>query len=355
MQGFDHRQYVPVLWTKRGERGALTDLSPQARSACRPLLVVPPIEVNVDTGIPKKSIDAHVKSLPKDLVDSWGVGEAFLDASYVGDGPLANGQHPLDWLSQQAASLGLILTAAVSPSSSAAYMNAAMLAAGRSGDVCLRLPFGAWPSAASVSALLATLGMKAADAHLVLDMRDQVHQGMDLAVQAELASLPYLAAWRSVAVVGAGMPETFPPGQGLKSIPRREWAIHQSLVAASLPRVPTFGDYAVASVSPGPLVDPRFLNISARLRYTVASEWLVAQGALYKGNKGRGIGGRAVPPVAKLLVGSAQFSGASHCGTEAWLTAAATGRGAMGNPEAWRKWGTLHHLEFATTQTAAIP
>jgi hypothetical protein len=358
VQGFDHRRYVPVLWTKQGERDALARLSTEAHSATRPLFVVPPVETDLDTGRPKKTVAQHLALLPKALTTSWGADDAFLDLAFIDDAPLPNGQHPLDWFSEQADMLGLSLTPVISDSSSAAYVAAANVAASRSGDVCLRLPIGTWPSAlgqVELDRLLEEVGQDAQTSHLVLDMQQHTTPSVLKTVQTELSSLPHLHDWRSVTLVGASMPDQIPSGKGLKVLPRKEWAIHQEVVAAAPPRTPTFGDYAVAGTSTGPEIDPRYLNISAILRYTVSSDWLVVRGDLFKGNKGRGIGGAAVPPAAAQLTAHPQFYGAGHCGTDDWLIAVAAKRGGNGNATTWRKWGTLHHVEVATNQTLAIP
>ncbi|MEX5637989.1 hypothetical protein AB1460_36960 [Parafrankia sp. FMc2] len=48
-------------------------------------------------------------------------------------------------------------------------------------------------------------------------------------------------------------------------------------------------------------------------------------------------------PVAELLSASPHFAGPQHCPADAWIAAVAAGA-TDGNPEAWRRYGTLHHL-----------
>lgn len=360
MKTFDHHAYAPVLWTKRGERVAISSVSTAARSALRPTFVIPPIELDFDTGTPKKTIDQHVAGLPEELASCWGGQEAFIDTYYTGDDLLVSGRHPLDWITEPSLALGLALTPVVSPSSSAATLAAAGLAAARSGDVGIRLEVGEWPTLAgttAIAAVLSAVGATVADTHLILDMGEVPPTAVDMmgvAAASELRTLPNLADWRSLTLTGAAIPETMPPGPGLHVLPRTEWAVYNRVLAAGVPRLPTFGDNAVASLSPGGDVNPRFMNIAATLRYTVADEWLIGKGGLFKGNGGRSQGAAAVPPAAAHISSHPLFMGAGHCEMDDWITnVVATGTGG-GTPEIWRRLGTLHHLEVASAQTLAL-
>ncbi|MCD4525244.1 beta family protein [Nocardioides sp. cx-173] len=360
MDNFGPDVYVPTLWTRRGERTALASLPAAVRSAIRPLFVVAPIEFDFDTEAPKKTLSEHMASLPKDLVACWGIGDVFADLSYFDDAPMPSGQHPLDWLSEECAALGMTVSPVVSHSSTPAYRAAAGAAAARSdAGVCLRLTIPEWPSATGTSAiddLLDDLGCAPEDAHLILDLEEDVGATARIAAASEIRTLPYLDDWRSLVVTGTAIPETMPQGSGLHVLPRSEWATYLSLrsLVNPLPRLPTFGDYAVASTSPGADVNPRFMNISATLRYTATQDWLVGKGGLWKGNGGKSLGAAAVPPAAALIAGHADFLGSDHCDFDEWLVSVAAGTGGS-NPEAWRRYGTQHHLQFVTEQIASLP
>lgn len=359
MKEFAQERYVPILWTRRGERTALTNLAPAAKAAITPLFVAPPIEIDFDTEAPKKTVDGHLSTLPEDLVSCWGLDDAFIDLKFLDDTPMSNGQHPLAWVTERTAALGLTLLPVASHSSTADYLAAANASAARDqAGVCLRLPIVDWPSATGVTAiddLLKTLGATASEAHLILDLAEDVGTTARIAAAGELRTLPYLQDWRSVTIAGAGIPETMPAGAALHRLPRGEWLTYQALLRLStpLPRTPSFGDYAIASTSPGADVNPRFMNISATLRYTSGDEWLIAKGGLWKGNGGRSLGAVAVPPAARLLVGDPAFLGRKHCDFEDWLMPVAAGTGG-GNPEGWRRYGTQHHLQVVTEQLASL-
>jgi hypothetical protein len=94
------------------------------------------------------------------------------------------------------------------------------------------------------------------------------------------------------------------------------------------------------------------MQISATFRYATESHWVIAKGALFKGQAGRGKGGSAIIPPLRELSVSADYLDVSHCACEQWISqllddAASSAPGEKiktGNPRAWREYGTIHHL-----------
>lgn len=359
MDRFGAERYVPIVLVKRGERGALTDLDDNVRRRITPLLVAPPIDWDYDADAPKKDVQAHLVDLPKALRTSWGARPAFIDLVHIEDDMMPSGQHPLEWVTNQARLLGLPLLPAVSPDRSAAYVNAAAAVVRRDGaGACLRLPVLEWPGGAGtarIDSLLATLGISAADAHLVLDLGDDTGSAAHTLAASELRALPYAADWRSVTVAGTAMPQTMPGGQGIHVLAREEWLIYRGIrnLTPQPVRVPSFGDYVISHLDPIVAVDPKLMNIAATLRYTAGDSWLIAKGAAFKASGGRGQGGAAMAPVVQQLVRHPDYFGDGHCGAEAWVQQVRMG-GSGGNPEVWRRQGTLHHLNVVTEQLANL-
>lgn len=349
--------YVPVLLTKRGERGALTDLPAGSKATMKPLFVIEPIPWDYEEERPSKSIDQHLGNKAGQLAESWGRSEAFVDCMFLDDTPLASGDHPLVGICAAAAAVGLPLIPTTGLLRSHAYQRAAAQAiAEHAAGVCIRLTPPEWPTAAgrmAVDDLLTTLGVSVDEVDLVLDVGAEVAAapGMTLtAVRAEIVSLPSVGAWRSLIVAAAGFPEnTSGMGQGVGVVSRTDWLMYQQLVAGRLARCPTFSDYAIAYPDPTLDVDPRLMSISAHLRYTSGAEWLVPKGGLFKGPGGSSLGGSAMVALAPRLVADGGFM-ASHCAADDWIANPQGG----GNPEKWRRVGTLHHLEVVRDQLASL-
>lgn len=360
MQGFDHTQYVPIILTKRGERAALSALPAEVSQLITPLFVVPPVDWDFENESPKKSLAEHLAPIPQQLVDCWTLSQAFVDLMFLDDEPAPSGDHGLVWLTEQAEALGLTLIPVVSPNRTSAYIQAAKTVVARQNQgVCVRLSIMEWPEIAGFQTIERTLGevgVQPVATHLVLDLGDDVGDAAAVAVASELRALPHLTEWASVAVVGTGMPATMPAGQGVHVVERSEWRIYESLAQLTVPlqRTPSFGDYVIASTSPVVDVDPKYMNISATLRYTSREDWLIAKGGLFKGNGGKGVGGAAVPPVAAKLVDHPEFFGVGHCGFDDWLISVASSGAGGGNPETWRRQATEHHMTVVTGQLASL-
>lgn len=361
---FGFRHYVPILLTKRGERSAVRDLDPTLKPQMTPLFVVSPVDWNFDLDEPSKTVDAHVRGLGKELATCWGSDRASVDLQFIDAGALmADGSHPLVSLIDEGNQHGAQLIPVVSIGRDPAYRQAASTVVARDGrGACVRLGSDEWPSNTGMgplNGLLAELNISAGDVDLVLDLSDQVAgaPGLSLtAVRNELIVLPYAPNWRSVSVAGAGFPKQLSDiSRGITPIERVEWTVYQALLAGpSLPRTPAFGDYAIAHPDPFVNVDPRYMSISANIRYTINDAWLVAKGQLFKGGGGQGRGGAAIQPLAQAIVSDARFAGTGHCGADDWLATAANG-GSGGNPEAWRRIGTLHHLTHVAETVANLP
>ncbi len=176
------------------------------------------------------------------------------------------------------------------------------------------------------------------------------------AVRNELNALPYAADWRTVTVSGAGFPKDLSGvGRGgLSAVERTEWVLYQDLLAGSTTSVvpPQFGDYGVAHPDPILNIDPRLLSISAAFRYTIDLAWLVAKGELFKGAGGSGKGGAAALPSQQRSLPTRGSRGASHCAGDAWIAAVP---GSGGNPEAWRRVATTHHLTHVAEAVSRLP
>jgi hypothetical protein len=341
--GSDH--YVPVLFTKAGERDALGDIDDHQKAAFTPLFVAHPIDWDFELDQPKKTVDQHLAKLPADLQKVWDR-DAFIDVLHLDSETMANGRHPLEWMVTEAVARGLPLIPVTAPGRSAASHGAVsnLLAAGTSTDVCLRLGVDHWGSGHQIDGFLSEIGAQKANTHLVLDLRNETGPASRIALSSTLQALPTPSEWKTLTVTATAMPQTPPAGQGLHEIVRQEWLNYQSILSNNSfgQRRPTFGDYAIAHPDPFDDVDPRMLQISAKLKYTSDDAWLLGRGALFKGTGGRSGGGEAIRPVALAISAHNHFT-APHCTGEDWILAAAAD-GPTGAPRTWVRVGTLHHL-----------
>ncbi|MBI2571910.1 MAG: hypothetical protein HYV63_33280 [Candidatus Schekmanbacteria bacterium] len=121
-----------------------------------------------------------------------------------------------------------------------------------------------------------------------------------------------------------------------------------------LPRLPTFSDCAIQHPKGVEDFDFRTMQVSASIRYTMSTEWLLIKGASTRVTRP----GVQFPALAtKLVYGQmrSSFSGAAHCEGCRSMKAAADLAGGFGSAEAWRRLGTIHHISMVTEGLAALP
>jgi hypothetical protein len=358
---FDNTHYVPVLLTRRGERSALADLTEDVRSKMTPLFAVHPIDWNYETDAPSKNVDDHIASLGSKLATSWGVNRAFIDLVHLDMAEHDDKRrHPLDVIIEDAESAGLPLVPVVSPLRDPHYLSAAGRSHATNGrGICIRLNPPDWPAGRGnteeLEDLMKLLDVQPDQVDLVLDLGHEVHSGLaDVLVRAELGSLVHADSWRSVTLVAGAFPKDLAnmPKNTITSVERLDWQLYTE-VAGEGARPPCFGDYGVAHPDPFVGTDPKLMSISAAIRYTVADDWLVAKGGLFKGQGGSGRGGDALIPAAGLLAEHEEFCGRDFCAGDRWISQVAQAGAGGGNPERWRRVATNHHLTFVTGQIAS--
>jgi hypothetical protein len=357
-QPFERFAYVPIILTRQGERLALRELDQDIREALTPLFVVHPVDRDLDDGTPKRSEEEHLRLMSLALVRDWGLGDAFVDLRHLDlSSPMTNGDHGVPWFIAACRSAGLSLAPAISGSHNPSYRAEAVRAAELfDTSLLLRLGPSEWPQLGTplgdghLASLIAETGRSPANLHLMLDLEDQLINPAIAgnAVRQALRSLPHAYEWASVTVAGTAMPSgTNSVGaDAMALLPRTELTLWRSLTEPDY-RHPSFGDYCVQHPDPLSGFDPRFMDSSAQLRYTIDSDWLVV--------RGRGIkraGNSQVHDLALRVVNHSEFSGNGFSWGDHWLSQCAARSCSPGNQGVWRKASTNHHLTYVVRQIA---
>lgn len=205
-----------------------------------------------------------------------------------------------------------------------------------------------------ISDLLRHLKISEHEADLILDLRAiggvSVPAEIDHAVDL-IESLPKIDSWRSFSLCATAFPADL---MGMKPqekswIPRTEWDLWRCLVSGkALPRIPVFGDYAIANPQPSE-VDPRIMRPSASIRYTTDKGWIVL-----KGRNLRDHGYTQFHSVSQSLVSDPDYCGPSFSWGDDYISRCANRSATTGNLTTWRKVGTSHHLAFVADQLANL-
>ncbi len=140
------------------------------------------------------------------------------------------------------------------------------------------------------------------------------------------------------------------PSEAESTTPRAEWFLWEALTnhPEAIPRLPTFGDYAVQH----PLLpdfDPRMMKFSAAIRYATPTGWLIV-----KGRNVQDHGAEQYRGLCRTLMGRAEYRGRGFSWGDDYIHRCANGEVGPGNQMTWRRVGTTHHIATVTEQLASF-
>ncbi|MFD4958432.1 hypothetical protein [Microbacterium sp. NPDC058389] len=355
------KTYRPFTLARAGELAALARINPATRSAVRPVFQVAPRAWDYENDRYSKTVPAHLAPLPDKLAAVWGGGAGYADVSMLDSEPIVDGQHPLEWLATKTSDAGVPLTPLVEASSSAAAKAAAASLHGTyKTGVGIRLPQVDWTTVdpARLTTLLIQLSVAPEAVDVFVDFEGAEGAVIEVAVNAEMASLRTLGQFRSITVGGAGFPDVNGVPRGTTEYPRKEWRIYSAVrekIASTGEPIPDFFDNLVLKPDTIELgVDPRFISISAAFRYTVANDYLLAKGELFKGQGGSGKGGAALIAPLDELTRHAEYATPVRSQADDWIEAVVGGGATPGNPGKWREWATVRHIEVVAFQLSTL-
>lgn len=356
-------RYVPILKTKAGECRALKDLNVETWQLLTPLLEIQSLPWDYTADAPAKTTEKHVEDVGRQLIRHVPKGASvFLDAGALPpEDTMSDASQPLAFLSTGLTEVGVNVAPVVGIDRSDAYVEAAARLGQEAGIACIRVEAEDLPDMPatlneSLHSLLGRLGLQKTQCVLVLDFAE-IHantvRAVALAASSVIGSLEDATSWHRIVFAGSGMPQTaadLRPGV-VSTLPRFEWTVWKTLVAQSgvLPRVPCFGDYAVTHPEL-PSVDPRLMKMSAKMRYTVEDDWLVARSRNVKD-----YGYEQAHELCELISSRDEFRGRGYSAGDKFIMDCAAKDTGPGSATTWVTAGTSQHLEYVARQVASYP
>jgi hypothetical protein len=350
---FDERHYVPVLKWKRGEQRALRELENDVRGAITPLLEMS-FNPDLETGEPPRPPGELIENAIDKMCESWlKQHRFFLDAGMFATLAEATGTA---LLFDAARARDLPFVPVVALSQPVGDVTAA-IGCGAAG-ACIRIPFAESGDALpeQLLAFVAERKLPPENIDLILDLGALLTDSAGAAVmlaRAFVSAVPDIERWRTVTLLATSFPEHMGsvPANGELVAPRTEWLTWMRLSQeAKLKRMPSFGDYAIQHPDGPEDYDPRKMPMSACIRYTCEREWLFIKGVTTKLSSPA----EQFPGLAQRLTMHARFCGDEHCRGCGDAAACAQGAPRLGNPEQWRRIGTVHHLTMVVRQLSAL-
>ncbi len=338
--GVEH--YVPVLKVKRGEKTALQLIGLGKRDRITPLF-------EIVERTKKPTIEAHLDTAFKGLADSLrGYPRYFLDAREVEP----DGEAGARKVFSRASALAINFTPVTGISRVADVQPALAHADDGLALRLTRAEFEAGGMAGRVRSFLAGFNLDPERIDLIVDLGpvdDLIVDGVSALSSAFLQEVPDPEAWRTLTLSAC----SFPRSMGVverkshATVERSEWRSWKRIAGTSVARVPTYSDCAIQHPVGVEGFDPRVMQVSASVRYTLEDDWLLVKGVSTRRRPAR----QQFPELAKHLVYGylrQHFAGAGHCEGCAAVKSAADGGGGFGSAEVWRRIGTVHHLTVVT-------
>jgi hypothetical protein len=362
MPAFSARHYVPFLKGKKGEYDALAEIDAGTKDGLTPLVEIAPADRDLETGEPLKTVTQKLDGEARRITDAWGTNhELFLDlAALDPDDRLDSGAHPVTGLFAGARSEGLLAIPVTGLDRDGDFNDAVRdVAATDRRGAAIRLHPDDIASPASLASALDQLArhlvLAPRELDLLVDFGEVTSGGITAAEGAAktlLPQLPRLEEWRTLTFCSGAFPQSV-AGVAVDTegrIQRLDWILWKNLEAAtpSLPRKPSFGDYAINHPD-FPDFDPRFMTMTAAIRYTTDDDWLIVRG--HKIRKGD----LQFQTLAGRLTARNEWQGGGHCWGDRYVDDAATRGGGPGGTTTWRAVGTNHHLTVVVAQIASLP
>jgi hypothetical protein len=225
--------------------------------------------------------------------------------------------------------------------------------------ICLRITTEDFEESDNIegelSELLAKLQVTASETDLILDLGEIPATRTTfvvLATKSILRGLPFVMDWRTLTLAASAFPPSLSrlASAEVTTAQRGEWIVWEALskTRTTVPRLPTFGDYAVSHAEFMEM-DLAIERAHIDLRYTTDRSWLILKGRDVKRH-----GNHQFNDLCKILVSRSEYSGPTFSWGDAYVQACAANAASAVDAATWRMVGTTHHLAFVTGQLAGL-
>jgi hypothetical protein len=366
---FSHKHYVPILRWKQAEREALLALTQHGTDISR---MTPLFEMVPKMFLPKDperpfSVDKQLRKVANAFLrycewrPLWAMRPPFVDFGLVPAGVRSDaGKHLISAFSSQMQARQLSFVPVIWLNGDPAYRAAvkANMKDQRLG-VCVRVLAANLNDAShrvvsGLKKLLSDLDVTPEEVDLLIDY--QLVEESRLSYKDLCACLPHLSRWRTFIVAGGSFPVDLTGfAVGEHQLPREEWLVWENQVSSvDLPRKPSFSDYTIQH----PIYRQRDFGgmpprISASIRYTYDSYYLIMRGEAVSRNDGPGV--NQWPALAKLLIDREEYCGHDFSAGDKEIMERSQSWENPGSFGDWLRIGFNHHMSLALHQIASLP
>jgi hypothetical protein len=352
--------YVPVLKFRTGEYQAIFRLNEVAKNRVSPLFVIPQIEFDFETWLPKHTVQEHVAPFAKRFHAKWKGRRAWVDIDpSLYDQSMDSGLEVITHVFDELRELNtnaVPVAGLNQPPIMVTALAKIISTDSRGVGVRVRLEDIMRPDFSTLmTALLMQLGVAVAQADLIVDLGTPAYQpyaAFATALTAALKKITALNAYRNFVVTGTAYPDSLkdinPPGG---SLDRHDWNFYRALLSV-LPfgmRRPNFGDYTI--VNPAFVaIDMRMIKPAGKLVYTNKNQWWVKKGGAFRDDPAQ------MHDHCQNLVRSGNFRGSGFSDGDKYIegcAAKASGYGPSSQTR-WKEVAISHHTMHVLEDLATL-
>lgn len=347
--------YVPIIKAKEGEFKGLEVTNNNTLDKITPLFEVVNIPWNYEDETESKTIDSHLDKIGKKIEDSIGQRYFFLDSRYIdGDRLMTDGEHHLTFLFQEFRDRNLNGIPVTGFTKMNQYKEAVrdIFNEDKNG-ICLRIEsneLGSMNLRANLDDFLNFNNINKEEVDIIIDLKNIDSNDKNLyllSISTILnSSFPYIAEWRNIILSATSFPQNLSEidANSIDSIERTEWLLFNELTNNGLVRKIIFSDYCIAN-SETTEINPRFMQMSASIRYTHTNYWLIVRGRSIKTHSFI-----QYHNLCSNLIERQEYMGLTFSWGDNFISDCANANVPTGNATTWRKVGSNHHFEFVVNQ-----
>ncbi|MCL1047012.1 beta family protein [Shewanella electrodiphila] len=356
----DYKPYLPVLKWRQGEYQALMRLKSSVKSSIRPLFVIPPIEFDFETQMPKKTAQAHIEPLVKRLEDKWGDGIASMDlhvslhTSTMQSGELVP-EYVYRLLKQSKTNIKPVITLHDEPE----YIRIIMdYCRAKACGLDIRIKFEELADAENMALLPKLIienNLNMAGIEIIIDFGSKSEYepferiGTLLAVL--ISKIDSFSSYKSIYLVGTALDFSSVPTNSLVTQPRADWKFYRRFYKENFERISNlgFGDFSIEPPEFAPALDMRVIKPAARIIYSTEELWVINKGSAFRDNP-KQMHSMCHDFVCKsgFYVGSSLSEGDLKIHECAYYLCS------NGSLTTWKEVGTSHHISFVVHQLASL-
>jgi len=344
----DCKYYIPIIKWKRAERGALQALKSEILDCITPVVELQAISIDYATEEFKQTPDEYLEKAIRELKEVFDKNKIFfIDTSNLID---EDGNSFAAKFYERARQNNLKFIPVTNTERDYDEINACLRS--MENGLCLRiniqdLDTPDFPK--NILDFIAKNNVSVEKLDLILDFAAS-EMPYSILKRTCLEAINIISdniPSRTLVFAMTSMPENMSRvvANGTETIERREWLIWKDLLG-DFKRKPLFGDYGIQHPEQAQ-IDPRYMNPSANIRYTLKECFLILKGRSFRDH-----GGEQFRDLARKLVASGDFFGSRHCAgcNKIALIAELESKETAGNLEKWRKIGSMHHFTLTVEQ-----